>query len=80
MKAVLEFNLDGHEDETAYMRCVKAKDMALAVWDIEQYLRGKIKHAPDSMSDETYKELQEVRQKFYLILNEYNINTDELLN
>ena len=80
MKAVLEFNLDDHDDETAYTRCVKAKDMALAIWDIEQYLRGKTKHAPDSMSDKTYKELQEVRQKFYLILNEYNIDTDELLN
>lgn len=79
MKAVLEFNLDEHDDETAYIRCVKAKDMALAIWDMEQYLRGKTKHAPDSMSDETYKELQEVRQKFYLILNEYNIDTDELL-
>lgn len=79
MKAVLEFNLDEHDDETAYIRCVKAKDMALAIWDMEQYLRGKVKHAPDSMTDETYKELQDVRRNLLHILEQYNINTDELL-
>ena len=34
MKAVLEFNLDEFEDESAQMRCVKAKDLALALWDV----------------------------------------------
>jgi len=79
MKGTLEFNLDEPEDEIAYMRCVKAKDMALALWDVDQYLRGEIKYAPDSMSDEVYKKLQEVRNNLSHIMSKYSIDLDELI-
>lgn len=80
MKATLEFNLDEHDDQIAHLRSIKSVDLALSLWDMDQYLRGKIKHAPDSMSDETYKELQEARQKFLHILEQRSIDLDELLN
>ena len=78
-KAILEFNLDEFEDETAHMRCVKAKDMALALWDLDQHLRAQTKYAPDSMPGEVYDALQETRDKLYEIMNSYNIDLDELL-
>ena len=79
MKGTLEFNLDDQEDEVAYMRCVKAKNLAVALWDMDQYLRTSIKHAPDSMSDEVYKNLQEVRSNLAHIMSKHSIDLDELL-
>lgn len=78
-KAILEFNLDEFEDESAHMRCIKAKDMALALWDLDQHLRAQTKYAPDSMPGEVYDALQETRDKLYEIMNSYNIDLDELL-
>lgn len=80
MKGTLEFNLDEPEDEIAYMRCVKAKDMALALWDVDQYLRAKTKYAPDSMSPEVYESLLETRDKLREIMSDNNIDLDELMS
>jgi hypothetical protein len=79
MKAVLEFNLEDAFDEASHMRCVKAKDMALALWDIEQLLRAKTKYAPDTVSEDIFDALQEVRDELQEIMNSYNIDLDELL-
>lgn len=79
MKGVLEFNLDNQEDEVAYMRCVKAKNLAIALWDMDQYLRTKTKYAPDSMSPEVYDSLLETRDELYKIMSHHSIDLDELL-
>lgn len=80
MKAILEFNLDEQDDEMAHKRAVKSLDMALTLWDIDGYLRGQIKHAPDSMSPEVYGSLQDVRDKLYEIMSKHSIDLDELIN
>ena len=79
MKAVLEFNLEDAFDEASHMRCVKAKDMALALWDIQQLLRAKTKYAPDAVSEDIVDDLQEVRDELQEIMSNYNIDLDELL-
>lgn len=80
MKAILEFNLDEQDDEMAHKRALKSLDMALTLWDIDGYLRGQIKHAPDSMSPEVYGTLQNVRDKLYEIMSKHSIDLDELIN
>lgn len=80
MKAILEFNLDEQDDEMAHKRAVKSLDMALTLWDMDGYLRGQIKHAPDSMSPEVYGTLQDVRDKLYEIMSKHSIDLDELIN
>ena len=80
MKAILEFNLDEQDDVMAHLRAVKSLDMALTLWDIDGYLRGQIKHAPDSMSPEVYSTLQDVRDKLYEIMSKHSIDLDELIN
>ena len=80
MKAILEFNLDEQDDEMAHKRAVKSLDMVLTLWDIDGYLRGQIKHAPDSMSPEVYGTLQDVRDKLYEIMSKHSIDLDELIN
>ncbi len=78
-KAILEFDLSNPDDVTDYKRVNQALDMAIALWDIDQYLRTQTKYAPDSMPQEAYDALSEAREKFYQILNERNINMDEIL-
>ena len=78
-KAILEFDLSNPEDANDYKRANKALSMAIALWDIDQYLRAQTKYAPDSMSEEAYNALSEAREKFYQILNERDINIDEIL-
>jgi len=78
-KAILEFDLSNPDDVTDYKRVNQALDMAIALWDIDQYLRAQTKYAPDSMPQEAYDALSEAREKFYQILNERNINMDEIL-
>ena len=79
-KAILEFDLSNPDDVTDYKRVNKALDMAIALWDIEQYLRAETKYAPDSMPQEVYDALDKVRDKYYEIINEHNISIDEILN
>lgn len=79
MKAILEFNLDEQDDRAAHLRAVKALDMAIALWDMEEYLRRQTKYASDLMPIEVYKNLEEVRDKFREIMSERSIDIDELL-
>jgi hypothetical protein len=77
MRGTLEFNLDDQEDEVAYMRCVKAKDMALVLWDTDQYLRDQIKHG--QIDESAYKALDTAREVFRTLMSNYNVDLDELL-
>ena len=79
-KAILEFDLNEPDDKEAHKRAVKALDMAIALWDIEQYLRSQTKYAPDSMPQEVYDALDKVKQEFYEILTNHNISLDELIS
>ena len=45
MKAVLEFNLPN--DKEQFDVAAKAMDWALLVWDIDQFIRNKIKYEQD---------------------------------
>jgi ATP-dependent helicase/DNAse subunit B len=79
MKGILEFNLEDSADEAAYIRAVKSTKLAVALWDMDQYLRSQIKHAPDSMPKKVYDALQEVRDKLHEIMSDNSIDLDELL-
>jgi hypothetical protein len=52
--------------------------MAIALWDMDQYLRGLIKYG--ELDDATYKTLEETRDKLREIMSENSIDLDELLN
>jgi hypothetical protein len=82
MKAILEFNLDERDDIEAHLRCVKALDMAVVLWDMDQYLRNKMKYGnKDSMlSDDAYKALEDAREELRESMSSRGINLDELMN
>jgi hypothetical protein len=79
MKAVLEFNLDDPEDQMSHLRCVKAREMMITLWEIDQHLRSITKYAPDSTSQETYDELVKVREMLHEIMDNNGISFQSLI-
>ena len=76
MEAILKFDLNDPDDRREHERMLKSMDMHLALWDISQELRSKVKYAPDSMSKDEYKSWEQAQEMFYRIINEYTINLD----
>jgi len=71
MKAILEFNLDEEREEFDF--AINGSKYHSVIWDLDNHLRGLIKYAPDNQSEDTYKALQETRDKLHQLLNEYNL-------
>ena len=78
MKATIEFNLDNPEDVSAHKRCVKALDMALALNDILNMFRNKLKYG--ELSGDEYDTVEKIRDEIREILDSNNISMDELIN
>ena len=82
MKAILEFNLDEPDDIIAHRRCVKALDMALALWTIRYNLFKDCEHAiefnlPKDAS--AYQGMEVVFNKLNEIFSENNLILDDLI-
>jgi len=75
MKAILEFELP--EDKQDFDFATQGSDWWNVCWEMDQWLRGQIKHAPDSMSDDTYKTLEECREKLRELIHDSNLNIDQ---
>ena len=78
MKAKLEFDLDNPDDKMEHMRCIKATDMALMLWDIKQKIRSKLKYNEDLSEDELHQ-WEVMQDEFYSIADDYGINLDLLI-
>jgi len=76
-KAIIEFDLSDPDDIIAHKRATKSLDLCLSIWDIEQYLRSKLKH--ESLSSTEYTFLEKIQEDFYNILDKYHVNLDELI-
>jgi hypothetical protein len=76
MKATIEFDLHDPEDKREHQRMLKSMDMHLALWDISQEIRSKIKYASDSMSEDEYKAWGQAQEMFYRIINDYTIDLE----
>ena len=72
MKAILEFNLP--EDQTEYQMVNDASKMFSVIWDMKQWLRSQTKHAPDTMSDDTYDTFEKCREKLIDLLIDNNLD------
>ena len=75
MKATLEFNLP--EDKQDFDLATKGSDWWNVCWDMDQWLRGEMKHPSGDMSDETYEALQKCREKLRELIHDNNLNLDQ---
>jgi hypothetical protein len=68
MKATLEFTLP--EEQVEFDCAVDGVKWMSAMWDLDQYLRKKIKYESEEMSEDTFKAFEECHEKLHQILNE----------
>ena len=73
-KVIIEFDsLEEAEDLKSALDGYKWK---LVAWEMQQYLRNKLKYADEDMSDETYEVLEKVQQEFNTIISENQLYLD----
>lgn len=70
---IISWSGNCHEDEQEALMMLKAKDWQLAIWDLDQFLRNEIKHGNDDTKQDHY---QEIRDKLYESLSEYDLQLD----
>ena len=73
MKAKLTFNLP--EDQAEFDFAMQGSKMYSALWDISQELRTLWKY--EELSDQEFKMVERIRDKFYEILNDSQISLDK---
>ena len=78
MKAILEFDLNEPDDREAHLRAILSLDMAIAIWDMQQEFRSRLKHG--QLSEEEYKVTEDLRDRFYQILNEKGVDLEKLMS
>ena len=71
MKATLEFNLP--KEREAFETAVNSYRWRSVVSDMDNYLRGKIKYAPDDMADEFLKALEMARTELHELITSENL-------
>lgn len=72
MTATIEFDLENEEDSRAFERCVRAKEMALVLFEFDQLLRNQAKHQ-DS------QEAGILREQLHTMMSGSGIDLDNLL-
>ena len=70
MKAILEFNLP--EDKEEFDAASKGMDWAILAWDIDEFIRNKIKYEQDKDGI-----LQLVRDRLHFNMEEKGLNFPE---
>ena len=73
MKAKLTFDLP--QDKYEWENAIRADAMFCALWDLSQELRTLWKY--EELSEEEWNMVERIRDKFYEILSEHNINLDK---
>lgn len=68
-KAILEFNLP--EETIEHRLAVNAGNYYSVLWDIDQYLRGKLKHG--DLKGEQYEVLDKTREEIRDLMSSYNV-------
>jgi hypothetical protein len=74
MKAILEFDLPDDQDE--FTMATKASKYWVALWDISQRYRSKLKH--EQLSESEYLLIEAERDAFFEILEGHGINLNEI--
>lgn len=69
MKARLEFNLPDEQNE--FTLANNGSNFYCALFEIDNYLRNKIKYECESLSEEELKTYEKIREEVNQIINDY---------
>ena len=75
MKAILKFDLP--EEQPEFNFATQGSDWWNVCWRMDQWLRGNIRHAPDSMSDDELEAYERCREELREIINNSGLNLDQ---
>ena len=73
-KIILEF--DGVEEQDDARTALDGLKWKMAMWELDQWLRGHIKYTPDEMSEEAYEAFEKCREKLHEIIADDNLSLD----
>ena len=79
-KAILEFDLNEHDDKMAHLRAIKSLDMAIALWEIKHNTKKGLEWFLEGKELDKYETLELVYEKIFEILSEHHIDLDELMD
>lgn len=85
MKAILEFNLNDHDEQQAHLRAVKSTHLTCALWDIQGELRKRRNQLesldlPEEEFNSRYDEVEKMIQEIGGILESWDINLDVIMS
>jgi len=76
MKARLTFDLDDPEDRQAHLRCTKALDMALVLWELAYNRRKQWLNRHDDSQDA----VEEICEDISSLISEHGIDINDLIS
>lgn len=78
MKATLEFDLTTYEQRTEHLRCIKATNMYLALWEFMVNSKKRLEDREYSECSSVYDGIDECFAEMQKLLELQNIDLDEL--
>jgi hypothetical protein len=72
MQATITYNLP--DDQIEFDLATSASKMHSVLWDLDQWLRGRTKYAPDGTSEGELKAYYACREQLRELMNDNNIN------
>ena len=69
MKAILEFILP--DDKVEFEAATKSMDWAILAWDLEQYMRNRLKYQTEKLDTSSAKEeLEIIRNELHILMED----------
>jgi len=83
-KAILEFDLNDHDDKMAHKRAIKSTDLALALWEIEMNLRKRLERELEfkefkNEDVEVYDVIDMCMDNILKTIGDHNIDIEDLI-
>jgi hypothetical protein len=78
-KATLTFDLDDRDDRIEFERMIKAKDMAMALWELDMNGYRKFTKYNDRQEAAYQEGIEEVFEYIRELLKEHQIDVEQLI-
>ena len=75
--ATLSFDLTSEDGRVSHLRAIKADNLCDAIWDFQNLMREEYKYIEQTA--EQMKAVERIRQKFFDVLSEHDVDIDKLI-
>jgi hypothetical protein len=73
-EAILKFNLP--EDQDDFELATNASKYYSVLWELDQYLRSKVKYPAEDVHEEYTNAMEKARQEIWNLLESYHLDLD----